>query len=95
MPPLKTDPKEEKRRIARQHIRSSMERYGVKEDYLAVKACMATRTFRGKLKNEPEDFTLGQLWAMSQTLKLTPIQAASIVLGRDITSKEVKEFLMM
>lgn len=95
MPRLNPDPKEEKRRIARQHISGNMERYGLKDDYMAIKLRMDTRTFRGKRKNEPEKFTLEQLWSMTQALKLTPIQAASIALGRDITSKEVKEFLMM
>ena len=32
---------------------------------------------------------------MWDLLKLTPIQAASIVLGRTLTSKEIKEFIVM
>jgi len=94
MPKIKPDSKEEARRVARACISHNMERYGLKDEQVALKLHMATRSLRNR-RDSPEKFTLEELWSAAQTLKLTPVQAASIVLGRNFTSKEIKEFILM
>ena len=44
---------------------------------------------------DPDYFTLVKLQSLGRTLEFTPIQAASVVLGRDITAKEMKDFILM
>lgn len=55
---------------------------------------MSLATFRKK-KARPVNFDLMDIHALSRYLKFTPVQAASIALGRDITAKEVKDFILM
>ncbi len=94
MPKLKPNPTEEASRVVRSCISSNMELYAVSEELLAVKMGRTARTIQTR-RERPENFTLGELWAAAKVLKLTPIQAASIVLGRTLTSKEIKEFIVM
>ena len=94
MPKLKPNPTEEASRVVRSCITGNMELHAISEDLLAVKMGVTKRTVQNR-HDRPENYTLQELWAVSKTLKLTPIQAASIVLGRSLTSKEVKEFIMM
>ena len=94
MPKLRPNPTEEARRVVRSCISASMDLYDVDDELLAAKIGVKSRTVKSR-RERPETFTLGELWSASKTLKLTPIQAASIVLGRQLTSKEVKEFILM
>lgn len=94
MPKLRPNPTEEARRVVRSCISASMELHDVDDELLAAKIGVKSRTVKIRREN-PENFTLGDLWSMNKTLKLTPIQAASIVLGRPLTSKEIKEFILM
>lgn len=93
MPKLKPSPQEERNRIVRACIASGQERQAISDEFLAEHLAMSLATFK-KRKAHPDAFTLAELQILSKHLKFTPIQAASIVLGRDITSKEVKEFIM-
>lgn len=45
-------------------------------------------TIRNRMNN-PSDFTVRELVCAAKALKFTPFQAASIILGREITVKEV------
>ncbi len=94
MPKLKTSSFEEHRRIVRACITANQERYGYNDEQLAKLLGISLQTFRKK-KQTPDNFTLFELQALSHTLKFTPIQAAGIILGRDITAKEVKDFILM
>lgn len=94
MPKLKPNPTEESSRVVRSCIAGNMELYAVSEDLLAAKMGRTVKTVQNR-RDRPENYTLAELWAVARTLKLTPIQAASIVLGRTLTSKEVKEFILM
>lgn len=94
MPKLKPNPTEEASRVVRACIRGNMELYAVSEELLATKTGVTKKTVQNR-RDRPENYTLGELWVLARTLKLTPIQAASIVLGRTLTSKEVKEFIVM
>lgn len=94
MPKLKPSSTEEASRVVRACISSNMELYAVSESFLASKMGVTTRTVKNR-HDRPENYTLEELWAIAKTLKLTPVQAASIVLGRTLTSREVKEFIMM
>lgn len=94
MPKLKPSEKEASSRVVRACISNNMSFYDANDSFMAVKLGVTTQTVRNKRAN-PETFTLGELWNMSKALKLTPIQAASITLGRPLTSKEVKEFIML
>lgn len=94
MPKLKPNLTEEASRVVRSCISSNMELYAISEETLAVKTGVTKRTVQNRRK-KPEDYTLGELWTVAKALRLTPIQAASIVLGRPLTNKEIKEFIIM
>ena len=94
MPKLKPNQAEEASRVVSSCLSSNMELYDVSEELLAAKMMVTSKTVQNRRKR-PENFTLEELWAVARTLKWTPIQAASIVLGRPLTSKEIKEFIMM
>ncbi len=81
-------------RVFRACISANREMYDICETVMAAKAGIEVRTFRGKCKN-PETFTMKEVWSLSKVLKLTPVQAASILLGRPLTSKEIKEFILL
>ena len=94
MPKIKPSECEERRRIVRSCIMANQERYGYTDEQLAKFLSLSPQTIR-KRKKDPETFTLWELQALSRILKFTPVQAASITLGRDITAKEVKNFILM
>lgn len=94
MPKLKPNPTEEANRVARAAISSNMELYGISEDLLAKKLDMTKRSVQNR-RDRPETCTLQDLRIMASVLKWTPLQAASIVLGRPLTSGEVREFILM
>lgn len=94
MPKIKPSTFEERRCITRTCIAANQERYGYTDERLAKLLCITVQTFR-KRKNDPDTFTLVELQSLSRALKFTSIQAASIILGRDIMAKEVKDFILM
>lgn len=94
MPKLKPNPTEEANRVARACISNNMELYAVDEEALAMQIGITRRTIVTR-REKPETFTLQELRKMAKTLKWTPAQAASVVLGRPLTSKEIKEFIIM
>lgn len=94
MPKLKPDEKEESRRVVRACISNNMELYHVDEETVAIKLGVTPRTFRNK-RERPETFTMDELWKMSKILKFTPIQNVSILTGKALTSREIKEFILL
>ncbi len=94
MPKLKPNQTEESSRVVRSCITGNMELYAIKDEQLASRMGVCKKTVQNR-RDKPENYTLKELWAVAKVLKLTPIQAASIVLGRPITSKEIKEFILM
>ncbi len=83
MPKLKPSIYEECRRITRSCIAANQERYGYTDEQLAKLLCVTVQTFR-KRKKAPDNFTLIELQSLGRTLKFTPVQAVSIILGRDM-----------
>lgn len=94
MPRLKPSPEEDKNRIIRAIIAGNQERYAVSDEFLAEHLHISLATFRKK-KSRPVNFDLIDIHALSRYLKFTPVQAASIALGRNITAKEVKDFILL
>ena len=94
MPKLKPSPQEDRNRIVRACIAGNQERYAITDEFLAEHLGISISTFRKK-KTHPETFDLIDIQMLSKYLKFTPVQAASITLGRDITAKEVKDFILM
>lgn len=94
MPKIPSNDKEKARRVVRACISNNMELYHISEEDIALKLGFTPRTFRNK-RDSPETFTADELWKLSQVLKFTPIQNASIIAGRALTSKEVKEFILL
>uniref|UniRef100_UPI0006D174CD hypothetical protein n=1 Tax=Clostridium sp. NkU-1 TaxID=1095009 RepID=UPI0006D174CD len=94
MPKLKPSDKEVSNRVVQACISSNMALYDCSEKAMAVKLGVTTRTIQNK-RSKPGTLTLNELWDLSKALKLTPIQAASIALGRPLTSKEIKEFILL
>lgn len=85
---------EEQNRIIRANIAGNQERYAISDEFLADHLNMSLTTFRKK-KSRPVKFDLIDVHVLAKHLKFTPLQAASIALGRDITAKEVKNFILM
>lgn len=94
MPKLKPSPQEDRNRLIRAIIVGNQERYAISDESVAKYLNMSLTTFRKK-KARPVNFDLMDIHALSRYLKFTPVQAASIALGRDITAKEVKDFILM
>lgn len=94
MPRLKPSPLEEQNRIIRAIIAGNQERYAISDEFLAERLNMSLTTFRKK-KSRPINFDLIDVHILAKHLKFTPVQAASIALGRDIMAKEVKDFILM
>ena len=81
MPKLKPSMQEERNRIVRACIAGNKERMAIDDAALAIKVGVTKKTIQNKY-HRPE-------------LKFTPIQAASVLLGRELTSKEIKEFILL
>ena len=94
MPKIKPTQSEERNRITRACIACNQERYDISNASLANHLGVSLQTLT-KRKANPETFTLQELQIVAKYLKFTPIQAASIVLGRDLTAKEIKDFILL
>lgn len=94
MPKLKPNEQEEANRIIRAHIAAGKERQALDDTNVAARIGIAKSTFQCKIRR-PETFTAKELFQISKVLKFTPVQAASIILGRDLTAKEIKDFILM
>ena len=94
MPKLKPNAMEESSRIVRACISNNMELYAISDDLLARRMGVTKRTVQNR-RDRPENYTLKELWDLNKTLKLTPVQAASVVLGRPLTAREIKDFILM
>lgn len=94
MPRLKPSDQEAANSIVRACISGNMERHHLDEEQLAVKVGVTKRTIQNKRK-QPETLTLQELQRMAKALKFTPFQAASVLLGRELTAKEIREFILM
>lgn len=64
MPRLKPSALEEKRRIARAAIVCNQCARGLRDENMAAKACITPRTYKERVKEKPEAFTLKELWDM-------------------------------
>ena len=93
MPKLKTSDQEERARVVRACIVGNQERQGIDDAYMAKYLNVSMDTVRTR-KRRPETFTLRELQAVGRLLKLSPIQPASIVLGRDLMASEVRDFIV-
>lgn len=94
MPKLQPTEREQSYRVVRACITGNQQLYAVDDEHLSVRMRRTVKTVQNR-KDNPGNFTLDELQAVAKVLKLTPLQCASIVMGRTLTSKEVKEFLML
>lgn len=94
MPKVRPNHTEEASRVVRACVSGNMALHNISEEQLAVKMGVTKRTVQNR-RDEPRNYTLEELWVVARALKWTPIQAASVILGRPLTSKEVKEFILM
>ena len=94
MPKLKPSMQEERNRIVRACIAGNKERLAIDDAALAVKVGVTKKTIQNKY-HRPETYSLDEMQKVATVLKFTPIQAASVLLGRELTSKEIKEFILM
>ena len=94
MPKLKPSMQEERNRIVRACIAGNKERLAIDDAALAVKVGVTKKTIQNKF-HRPETYSLDEMQKIATVLKFTPIQAASVLLGRELTSKEIKEFILL
>lgn len=94
MPKVKPSDQEESNRVVRACISAGMERQAIDDEKLAVKVGVTKKTIQNK-RHRPETLTLQELQKMAKVLKFTPFQAASVLLGRELTAKEIREFILM
>ena len=93
MPKLKPNIQEERNRIVRACIAGNKERLAI-DAALAIKVGVTKKTIQNKY-HRPETYSLDEMQKIATVLKFTPIQAASVLLGRELTSKEIKEFILL
>ena len=93
MPKLKPNIQEERNRIVRACIAGNKERLAI-DAVLAIKVGVTKKTIQNKY-HRPETYSLDEIQKIATVLKFTPIQAASVLLGRELTSKEIKEFILL
>lgn len=94
MPKIKVNDREERNRVIRAILAGNRERYGVDIDTLATYMGVSSRTAYTRLEL-PETMLIKEVQGANKILRFTPIQAASIVLGRNLTAKEIKDFLLL
>ena len=94
MPKIKPTQFEERQRITRACIACNQERYDISNASLAKYLGFSLQTL-AKRKANPGTFTIEELQHVAKFLKFTPVQAASIALGRDLTAKEIKDFILL
>ena len=70
------------------------ERLAIDDAALAVKVGVTKKTIQNKY-HRPETYSLDEMQKIATVLKFTPLQAASVLLGRELTSKEIKEFILL
>lgn len=95
MPKTKPTDREERERITKAALIGNQTRYGVDDHQLAKGLGIVVETYRNKKNHQPGQFSLEDMQALAKMLKFTPIQAASVLLGRDLTAKEIKDFILM
>lgn len=94
MPKLKPTDTEQAKRIVRSCIASGQQLRAVDNNTLSVKLGISDQTLRNRL-NDPGSFTLDELWRIQRALSLNPIQCASIASGKALTSREVRDFILL
>ena len=94
MPKLKPNIQEERNRIVRACIAGNKERLAIDDAALAIKVGVTKKTIQNKY-HRPETYSLDEMQKIATVLKFTPIQAASVLLGRELTTKEIKEFILL
>lgn len=95
MPKTKPTEREERMRITKAALIGNQTRYGVDDHQLAKSLGIVVETYRNKKNHQPGQFSLEDMQALAKMLKFTPVQAASVLLGRDLTAKEIKDFILM
>ena len=88
MPKLKPSMQEERNRIVRACIAGNKERLAIDDAALAVKVGVTKKTIQNKY-HRPETYSLDEMQKIATVLKFTPL------LGRELTSKEIKEFILL
>ena len=91
---LKPSMQEERNRIVRACIAGNKERLAIDDAALAIKVGETKKTIQNKY-HRPETYSLDEMQKIATALKFTPLQAASVLLGRELTSKEIKEFILL
>ncbi len=94
MPKLKVSDEEQRDRIVRACIAGNQEREGISNKVLAKRLCIAESTLSRK-KNHPGSFALDAMRIVAKVLKFTPFQASSILLRRELTAVEIKDFILL
>ena len=94
MPKLTSSDKEKADNIVRACIKSNQELYSVTSSELTRRVGIVDRTLRNRMV-QPEGWRLEELRRAAKALKWTPLQCASILMGRPMTAKEIKDFIML
>jgi len=89
MPKLKPNNNEIARRNARAEIEACVIRGGLSKEQISAACGFTVNTYYNR-RERPQDWTLGQLQTLAKKTGMTPLQAASIILGRPVTASEVK-----
>lgn len=93
MPKLKPSDQEQRDRVVRACFAGNQEREGIDDETLAKSLGVTAQTIRNK-KRRPGTFTLDELQAASRILHFSAFQCAAIGLGRELTTAEIKDFIL-
>lgn len=79
--------------VTRGIIAGAMARLGY-EDQDMERILSVSRNTWQKYKKDPGTMSANDMWIITDLLKLTPPQAASMVLGRDLTADDFKQYVL-
>lgn len=84
---------EKKQNIARGIIAGGMARLGYEDADMQKILSVSHNTWQ-KYKKDPGTMSQSHIWILVDLLKLTPPQAASFALGRDLTADDFKQYVL-
>ena len=85
---------EKREGIAKGYIAGQMARYGYSDKDMQNSLSISDKTW-AKYKNSPSTMPVSILWAVIDMLHLTPPQAASLALGKDLTAEDFRNYMCL
>lgn len=79
--------------VARGVIAGAMARMGYEDEDMEKILSVSRNTWK-KYKKDPGAMSAKHMWTIADILKITPPQAASMTLGRDLTADDFRQYVL-